>query len=270
MAPQDDIRSSGPVSGLLFDLDGTLIATRRLYLEAFADALEPLLGHRPSHDEMIARHPRSEVRFLKELTAEAVLGSPTPEVALPGASSGSDQSGSEGEGGAPGPDRSTALRAAEEAVLDRFFDSYRRRHTRDFEGVYPGVRRMLELGRERGLPLGLVTGKSRSSWAITRPLVELGEFHTLVFDDDVPDCKPDPAGLHMAIESLELTPAETLYVGDSVTDLEAAVRAGIRPVAVLWSKRPHEREPFRQAALDRGGEVLRTPDDLARLITRKG
>ncbi len=253
--------SSAPVAGLLFDLDGTLIATRHLYLEAFADALEPLVGQRLTHDEMIARHPRSEVRFLKELTAEAVLGG------VDRAGLGDPAAAADRNATTTPPPAHAGLNAAQSAVLDRFFESYRRRHPSDFEGVYPGVRSMLDLGRSRGLPVGLVTGKSRRSWDITRPEVDLGEFHTLVFDDDVPESKPDPAGLHLALQALELPAEQVVYIGDSVTDLEAAVRAGIRPVAVLWSKRAHEREPFRQAALTRGGHVLATPGDLSELLS---
>ncbi len=220
------------ISGLLFDLDGTLIATRRLYLEAFADALEPVVGHRPSHDEMMALRPRAEVRFLRQVTQTAVGNGPHVE-------------------------------AAAEGVLERFFAAYQRRHEKDFEGVYHDVPQMLSHARSTGLPLGLVTGKSRRSWGITSAFVELGPFDPMVFDDDVPRSKPDPTGLRLALEALGTPARETLYVGDSTTDLEAAAHAGVIPVGVLWSKRSHEREPFAEAAREWGGEVLERPGDLA-------
>lgn len=207
---------------VLFDLDGTLIATRRLYLEAFADALEPILGHRPSHDEMIALRPRAEVRFLRQM-------------------GGSD---------------------AHAGVMDRFFKAYEVRHEADFEGVYTGVSELLDTVRRLGTPMGIVTGKSRRSWSITRSRVRLGSFEVGVFDDDVPASKPDPAGLKRALDALDAQPTGAIYVGDSVTDLEAAHRAGITPVAVLWSKRSHEREPFAQAAVRLGGLAVETPAEL--------
>ncbi|TVP79588.1 MAG: HAD family hydrolase [Gemmatimonadales bacterium] len=215
-----------PLSAILLDLDGTLIATRRLYLEAFADALEPVLGHRPSHDEMIALRPRAEIRFLEEM------------------------GGTSHHGG----------------VMDRFFQAYHERHEDDFEGVYTGVPALLDELRALGRPLGIVTGKSRRSWSITGPRVGLGDFQVEVFDDDVPASKPDPAGLRQAVAARGVSPAQAIYVGDSVTDLEAARRAGLFPVAVLWSKRAHEREPFAAAARENGGLAVATPIQLGKLV----
>ncbi|TVP43738.1 MAG: HAD family hydrolase [Gemmatimonadales bacterium] len=217
--------SGGDVRPVLFDLDGTLIATRRLYLEAFADALEPVLDRRATHDEMMALRPRAEARFLREV--------------------GGDE--------------------AHPDVMDRFWVAYEARHAADFEGIYPGVPELLAVLRGRGLPLGLVTGKSRRTWEITRPHVEgaLGRFDALVFDDDVPEPKPDPSGILLALEALAAGPEGCVYVGDTYSDLEAARSAGLVPVGALWSKRPHEREAFATHARSLDGFVVESPSDLA-------
>jgi pyrophosphatase PpaX len=211
-----------PAPPVLFDLDGTLIATRRLYLEAFADALEPELGHRPDHDGMMRLRPRAEARFLREV------------------------------GGA----------AAHGRVMARFYESYTRRHPADFEGVYPGIREMLSGLRAAGRILGIVTGKSRRAWTITRPHADLGPFTTHVFDDDVEAPKPDPSGLRLALERIARPPEGAAYAGDSATDLEAAASAGLIPVAVLWSKRDHERTGFAALARELGGYAVETPEAL--------
>jgi len=222
--------SGGDAPPVLFDLDGTLIATRRLYLEAFADALEPVLDRRASHDEMMAFRPRAEVRFLREM--------------------GGDH--------------------AHADVMTRFWTAYEARHDEDFEGIYPGVPGLLADLRDRGLPLGLVTGKSRRTWEITRPHVEgaLGTFAALVFDDDVQAPKPDPAGLLLAMEALGARPEGGVYVGDTSSDLEAARRAGLTPVGVLWSKRPHEREAFALRARSLDGFAVDSPSDLVGALVR--
>jgi pyrophosphatase PpaX len=221
------------IRAVLFDVDGTLVATRRLYLEAFADALEPVLGRRPGHDEMMALHPRAEIRFLRELGGEE----------------------------------------AHRSVMERFYEAYENRHERDFQGIYPGIREMLAGLRSLGTPLGLVTGKSRRSWSLTAPRVELGPFSVAIFDDDVPESKPDPSGLQAAVKAFfeagSLGPNgshEVLYVGDSPTDLEAAAGAGVRPGAALWSKRPHERDVFQAQAEALGGIALPTPTLLLEMV----
>ncbi len=216
----------GPLKGVLFDLDGTLIATRRLYIESFADALEPVLGERLSEEQIMARKPRAERRFLRELAGDRHI----------------------------------------QGTLERFYDAYEARHDRSFEGIYPGVRELLRELRSREVPIGLVTGKSRRSWQITGPRIELGAFDVRVFDEDVPHPKPDPTGLRLAVDALSVDPNLLMYVGDSVTDLQAAQALGMPSGAVLWSKKQHEREPFGREGRNLGARVFEDPLGVLRLL----
>jgi pyrophosphatase PpaX len=225
MSGTDGVTSPLP-SAILFDLDGTLIATRRLYVQAFADALEPVVGNRLTEPEIMERVPRAERRFLAEL----------------------------------------AGREHASATLERFYESYARRHDQDFQGVYTGIPEALSDLRMRSVAMGIVTGKSRRSWEITAPRIGLGPFHPTVFDDDVPAQKPHPAGLELALQHLGLTPEEAIYVGDSLTDLEAAAAAGVRAAAVLWSKKAEEVEGFRRESLDRGARLVASPAELLDLV----
>lgn len=215
----------GPIRAVLFDVDGTLIATRRLYVEAFADALEPVVGARLSESEIMARHPRAERRFLREFAGPA-----TPE------------------------------------TLEVFYRSFEAGHDRYFEGIYTGVPTLLQELRGRRVPLGLVTGKSRRAWEITAPRTLLGDFDVVVLDDDVPAPKPDPAGLRLALEALGEDPARVVYVGDSLTDLEAARAAGVTGAAVLWSKKSEEVERFRADSLALGACLLPDPAGVLELL----
>jgi len=49
--------------------------------------------------------------------------------------------------------------------------------------------------------------------------------------------KPDPAGARAAAEHFGLRPAEVLYLGDTNTDMQTAVAAGMFPVGALWGFR---------------------------------
>lgn len=210
---------------ILLDLDGTLIATRQLYVEALARCLAPHVGRHMEEDEIMGLHPRSEIRFIREFVAPR---------GLPGA-------------------------------LEHFYAEYASLHEALFRGAYEGVPAALAALREEGAPLGLVTGKSLRAWEITRRHVDLGAFDVLVFDDDVREGKPDPEGLHLAREWSGHREGG-VYVGDSVTDLDAAVAAGLAPAGVLWSKREHEKRDFALAVRVRGGEPLETPADLLSLL----
>ena len=54
----------------------------------------------------------------------------------------------------------------------------------------------------------------------------------VIVSGDVGVKKPDGNILHLALAKLNVAPAETIYVGDSIVDYEAAMAAGIRPVII--------------------------------------
>lgn len=210
---------------MLFDLDGTLVKTKRLYLEAYRRTLALHRQRMPTVEEIIALRPRAELRFLRDLVA--------PELY--------------------------------DACLRDFRRIYDELHETHFDGIYPGVPEMLRALREGGVHVGLVTGKSRGSWEVMVRRVELGPFEVSVFDDDVAEPKPDPEGLRLAVDALGVSAAEAAYVGDSTSDVEAAAAAGMLPVAALWPKKPEELEAFRARVAALGAVTAARPADVVAL-----
>lgn len=194
-----------PVSAILFDVDGTLVDTYRLYLESYRRALAPFLGRAPSDDEILARNPSSERRFLEEWIG--------------------------------------AEQAAEcHASLCRHYEEL---HGALAEGLYDGVREMLAHLRSAGLPLGVVTGKGRRAWEVTQRTLDLGDFAVVVTDGEMDEPKPHPGGLLTALDALGTAAESAVYIGDSVSDLRAGRAAGMRVGAALWPKTaPGERDLF--------------------------
>jgi len=202
------LHETGRIDAILFDVDGTLIDTYRLYVEAYRRALHPYLDELPSEEEVAARPPSSELRFLTDWVGEE--------------------------------------RAREcHAEMCRHYAAL---HPTHFDGMYDGVREMLAALRSAGIPLGVVTGKGRNAWATTLQHLELGPFEVVVTEDDVEHPKPDPAGLLTAAEALGREPRVIAYVGDSLSDMQAGRAAGMAIGAALWPKTaPGERETFVRA-----------------------
>jgi len=210
------------MTAVLFALDGTLIGTRRLYLECYRRALAPYVGRALTDDELLAYKPRSEIRLLKAIAGDDAIAT----------------------------------------CLADFHRHYEALHDELFQGIYPGIPELLASLRQRRTLIGLVTGKSRRSWEITTVRAQLGPFDVIVLDDDVSAPKPDPEGILLALARLRADPATTLYVGDSISDMVAARAAGVRPAAVLWSKRESERGSFAQRAQAEGAILLHEPSEL--------
>ncbi len=201
--------------GVLWDLDGTLISTKKLYLECYRRALAPYVGRTLSDDELLALDPRSETRLLREQAPDAL-----------------------------------------EACLRDFAQHYAELHGELFGGIYPGVIETLQELRARSVKMGIVTGKSRSAFEITVARIELGPFDVVILDDDVNEPKPHPQGLQAAIARVRLNPQRVIYVGDSASDVRAALAAGAQPGVALWSRRPEKRVEFAQRMLAEGDVLL--------------
>ena len=134
----------------------------------------------------------------------------------------------------------TLARLAGEEVRPRaeeFRAHFRRRSDQvmaDWTELLPGARSCIERLRGRGMKLAIVSTKFRFRIEDTlRREALAGSFATIIGGDDVTFCKPDPRGLLLAAERLEVDPCEVLYVGDSVTDAETARSAGVPFAAVL-------------------------------------
>ena len=214
------------IEAVIWDLDGTLIATKRLYLEAYRRALAPYIGKVLTDEEILGARSRSEIRFLKSHARDQF-----------------------------------------DACMREFQQYYAALHESHFDGVYAGVKEVLGEIRQRGLKMGVVTGKSRSSYEAGLATADLGQFDVLVMDDDVDEPKPHPEGILAALAALGVAGSNAIYVGDSNTDMEAAHEAGTAAAAALWSKSESERDRF-IARLDDADRVsvLHAPHDLLRLL----
>ncbi|MGN1044366.1 MAG: HAD family hydrolase [Candidatus Methanomethylophilaceae archaeon] len=111
---------------------------------------------------------------------------------------------------------------------------------------YDGVIDMLRCFRAHGIRIAVVSTKYGDR---IREIFEANGVPDLVDliigADDVDREKPDPEGLFRAMERFGVTPSETVFVGDTDVDAEAAYRAGVDFVGVRTGPNPpHEFERY--------------------------
>jgi phosphoglycolate phosphatase len=100
--------------------------------------------------------------------------------------------------------------------------------------TYPGVDVMLaELGRR--YPLALLSNKGEAlSRRILDGLGLTAHFREILAGDSLPTRKPDPAGLHILAGRLDVPIQRLLLVGDTWVDAETARNAGCLFALVEW------------------------------------
>jgi len=127
-------------------------------------------------------------------------------------------------------------RSSDEVPL--LFEPYRRfaidEHDRLIRS-FPSMRPCLDRLRAAGIPMGIVTSKNGVGLARGLRALDLeGYFSALLSIDDTELHKPHPAPVLLALERLGADPRRTLFVGDSLHDLEAGRSAGVSTGAALW------------------------------------
>ncbi len=190
---------------VLFDVDGTLIDSVPFIVESFQYAYRRHLGQ-----------PQDEAQILAGIgmPLEEAFSSWPPELAR--------------------------------ALMTTYLE-YNHAYLHEGIGIFYQVPPVLDHLCHVGLPLGIVTSKRLTALRPTLQDFDLERFfNVIITKEDTTRHKPHPDPLLEAMRRLGLQqPARVLYVGDSIHDLESAVRAGCQPVMVGWTRMP--RQPLEQA-----------------------
>lgn len=116
----------------------------------------------------------------------------------------------------------------------------RERQVRETE-LFPGARELLHGLKAQGVKTAIVSTKRGDTIEIVLNRLGLAETVDLVVGSaDVTRHKPDPEGLLLALNQLEVRPEHALFCGDTVMDAGAAQNAGTHFAAVLGGTTPAE------------------------------
>ena len=108
-------------------------------------------------------------------------------------------------------------------IFERWYGRESGRRSRPYTGVEPALRML----SDAGVPMGVVTNKAaRFTVDLVRLMGWESYFGVVVSGDTLTVRKPDPAPVLHACDRLGVAPGDTLMIGDSRHDVEAAVRAG--------------------------------------------
>ena len=214
-----EVSQKYPVRAFVFDLDGTLVDSKRDIVES-VNAMLSETGRGPLPFEQVA----------------GFIGHGAPALIAR----------------VLGPDVDPAV---QRECLSRFLTHYQEhklRTTRPYPGVLEGLRAL------RAHSLAVLSNKpQRLSEEILAGLGLAGYFERVYGGDSFETRKPDPAGTRTLLKELGVLPSESALVGDSDVDIQTARNSGLLAVMVRYGFGPHDRESFpADLYIDRLEELL--------------
>ena len=193
------VRSYGekrPVKGVLFDMDGVVLDTEKLYARFWAEAAQAL-GYPMTYQQALGM--RSLNPQAGQTKLESYFG--------------------------PGIDRA-AVRDKRVELMDAYIDVH---------GVdpKPGIFELLDFLQAQGIPAAITTSSPKERVErYLQPLGLLHRFDKICTGYEVKHGKPAPDIYLYGAESLGLRPEDCLAIEDSPAGIESAYRAGCMPVLV--------------------------------------
>ncbi len=126
-----------------------------------------------------------------------------------------------------------------DGALHRWDEHYLRVH--DGIEAFDGVEVVIEELKQRGIPIAVVTSKTRAEWSHAHEAFPcLRGFDAVVVADDTARHKPEPEPMLLALDRLGVSADEAVYVGDTVHDMRCAAGAGVDGALALWGCRNPE------------------------------
>ena len=186
----------------IFDLDGTLIDT----IEDLGTAVNHALGLRGLPQHSIAQYRDMVGHGIRQLVINAL-----------------------------GPAAGDPLT---DEVLADFVDYYVA-HIDVHSRPYPGMQQLLADLQKKGIRLSVASNKfQQGAEKLVREFFPDIHFVAVLGNSPELPLKPDAAVVQLIMEKAGVSREETVFVGDSATDMKTAANGGVRSIGVSWGFRP--------------------------------
>ncbi|MBT2794589.1 HAD family hydrolase [Paraburkholderia strydomiana] len=183
-------------SAIIFDIDGTLIDSVDLHALAWHDAFKHF-GHEVSFEEARSQIGKGGDKALPVFLTDEQIRSHGKEL---------------------------------EAWRGKHFKSQYLPMVRPFSAVPE----LLGTLRERGLKIAIASSAKKEELEVYIGIAGVGELiDERVSSEDVGESKPAPDVFGVAVQRLNVAPADAVAIGDSPYDAQAASKLGVKAVGVL-------------------------------------
>ena len=164
-------------------------------------------------------------------------------------------------------ERAVTKRGGDISRLKSLQDKYLELYSEDYIAgsyIYDGIKEVLLKLKEKGVKIAVLSNRPHEQ---TKKVINalLGEdlFDMVCGAVDEFPLKPDTTYLKHILKTLDVTPGECLYFGDTSTDMETGKNGGLFTVGVLWGFR--KRDELEKAGAD---AIIDKTADIAGFLDR--
>lgn len=126
---------------------------------------------------------------------------------------------------------------------------------------YEGIKELLLRLKEKNIRLGVITNKPHHLAINIVNALFPDTFDIILGNQDLYPVKPDCTSTRLALEYLELSHEDCLFIGDSNVDIQTAIHSHMESIGVCWGFRD-ERE-LREAGAD---YICHKADEIERIV----
>lgn len=189
-----DNGSARPPGAVLFDIDGTLVDSNYVHVNAWLQAF-----HAVGHPMDAWRVHRGQGMGSSHLVA-TLLGEAADQV-------------------------------GEQA---KQYHSERYQRSSELLRAFDGARELVTAVAQRGARVVLATSAAPEELAVLRSILDIEDaVAEITAAEDVEAAKPEPDVVHVALQRAGVSPERAVFVGDTVWDVQACAKAGVACVGVL-------------------------------------
>ena len=182
------------ISGIIFDIDGTLARTNDLIFETFRFVAKKYIGKNYSDEEIISLFGPTEEDLLRDLIPESQY----------------------------------------HQAMREFYDFYERNHTAMASGFIGIVELLDFISQHKiPLAVYTGKGKVTAEVTLRKENL-LKYFDLIISGSALPEPKPSPLAVEMFVEKFNLNKNEIVIIGDAIADIKTAELSGITCLSAVW------------------------------------
>ncbi|MCF7924366.1 MAG: HAD family hydrolase [Candidatus Izimaplasma sp.] len=149
-------------------------------------------------------------------------------------------------------------------IKDDYHQIYKK-ESHKYTKIYPGISELLNRLKDNNISINVLSNKPHNQTVeVIKRFFNQDIFDYIYGKQDRVKAKPDPTLARELIKKLKVKSSEIIYVGDTKTDMQLAINAGLTSIGVLWGFRDETELVNAKASY-----IVKEPSEIFKIIEGK-